>query len=278
MIIAHGNDGKKRTYKGITSKELNQALSHAGVVELEENQIYSIKDSLLFPSHTILQGGAILKLVKGLSKWGYPKCSILEEKAMLMSRNASVKDIKLSGITIDGSQADYYPDVKLGTSQFNMCNFIGVSGLTIEDCTFKNGCNDAVLLHDCSNVLIDGITVNKCGHDGIYCYDCSNISVYNSVFINRTNSSCRFYNVDKGEFSYNSCVTSGGGYTGLQLQGSLKDITIEGNKIRGLPYPGIIGLNTKMSNVLIKENIIEKCKSPGISVQGAILKNNVIKT
>jgi polygalacturonase len=188
----------------------------------------------------------------------------------------SASNVVLKNLTVDGSQSDYYPDVRLGTSLYNMATLIGCNGLTIEGCTFQNGCNDAVMLNNCYSVDIDRITVNKCGHDGIYAYYVDGISVRNSAFINRTNSSCRFYNVTKGEFLNNECSTSGGGHTGLQLQGNLKDIRASGNYIKGLPFPGIRAISATMTNVVIEDNTIEKCKSPGIDAPGAILRNNKI--
>ncbi|BAW29895.1 hypothetical protein MTHERMMSTA1_13280 [Methanosarcina thermophila MST-A1] len=195
---------------------------------------------------------------------------------MLMIAGNSANNVVLKNFTVDGSQSDYYPDVRLGTSLYNMATLIGCNGLTLEDCVFQNGCNDAILLNNCYGVDIDRITVNKCGHDGIYAYYVDGISVRNSTFINRTNSSCRFYNVTKGEFLNNKCSTSGGGHTGLQLQGELKDIRAYGNSIKDLPYPGVRAIEAKMSNVIIEDNIIEKCAKPGIDAPSAITRNNKI--
>jgi len=194
-----------------------------------------------------------------------------------MIHNSSATNITLRDLNVDGSQSDYYPYVNLGQSYYNMATIIGADGFHIENCTFRNGCNDALLFNKCKNVMIDGLTVNKCGHDGVSTYYVENISVRNSMFINRTNSSCRFYNVTKGEFLNNKCSTSGGGHTGLQLQGELKDILASDNYIRGLPYPGIRAIGAKMTNVVIEDNIIEKCKSPGIYAPGAIMRNNTIR-
>lgn len=252
-------------------------MSHAGSIVLDPNVTYTIKDSLLLRSHSVLDGnGATIKLAKGLPSWGYRGCPISKEKAMIMAYGNSGTDISIKNLTVDGSQSDYYPNARLGTSLYNMATLIGCNGLKIEDSVFKNGCNDAILFSKCYGVDIDGITVNKCGHDGVSTYYVDNISVINSIFINRTNSSCRFYNVTKGEFINNKCSTSGGGHTGLQLQGELKDITASDNYIRGLPYPGIRAIGAKMSNVVIEDNVIEKCKSPGIYAPGAILRNNKI--
>lgn len=275
IINAIGSDGELRTYQGTTSKTINQALSRGGIIVLAPHTIYSIDESLLFQSNTVLEGnGATIKLAQGLPMWGYNGCPIKDEKAMLMILGNSASNVTIRNLIVDGSQSDYYPKVKLGTSCYNMATLIGCNGLIIENCTFKNGCNDAVLLNDCKNINIDNIIVNKCGHDGIYSYYVDGISVKNSTFLNRTNSSCRFYNVENGEFLNNECSTSGGGHTGLQLQGDLKNIYVAENYIKGLPYPGILSINAKMKNVVIENNKIEKCKSPGISVSGAVLRNN----
>jgi polygalacturonase len=256
---------------------LNQALGYAGVIRLKPGVVYDIQDSLLFRSDTTIEGnGVILKLAKGLSPWGYRGCPIRDEKAMLMISNNFAKNIKIKDVTVDGSQSDYYPDVRLGTNLFNMATMIGVDNITIENCLFKNGCNDALMFSKSSNIIIDGLTVDKCGHDGVATFYVEDISVKNSTFINRTNSSCRFYNVTKGVFENNKCSTSGGGHTGLQLQGTLKDIHASGNYIKGLPYPGIRSLDARMTNVVIEDNLIEKCRSPGIDAPGAILRNNKI--
>jgi len=278
MITALGVDGKRRTYAGKTSKEINWAIGHSGNINLEAGVTYSIFDSLQFPSDTILDGhGAILKLAKGLTVWGGRTASVSQKKAMLMIRGNDAENVTIRNVTIDGSQSDYYPSVRLGTSCYNMATMIGCDGLTIENCTFKNGCNDALLLSACKNVDIDKITVNRCGHDGIYSFQNSNVNVTNSIFINRTNCSCRFDGLSIGSFVNNKCSTSGGGGSGLQFQGTVKNVTVDSNYFRGLPYPGIWQYSGTLVNVLIKNNIVERCKSPGISVRGATLKNNTIR-
>lgn len=276
-IKAIGLDGKLRIYQGTTSKTINQALSHRGIITLDSDTLYTIEDPLLFTSDTVFDGnGATIKLAEGLPAWGYNKCPISEEKAMLMLPEVNTSNITIRNLIVDGSQSDYYPNVRLGTCLYNMATLIGCSGLVIKNCTFKNGCNDAILLYKCENIQLDNIIIDKCGHDGVYAYYVDDISVRNSTFVNRTNSSCRFYNVTKGEFVDNKCSTSGGGHTGLQLQGNLKDIIVSGNYINGLPYPGILSINAKMSNVVIENNLIEKCKYPGIYAPGATVKNNKI--
>jgi polygalacturonase len=59
--------------------------------------------------------------------------------------------------------------VPLGAYYNNMATLAGCDGLTIQNFTFQNGCNDAMLISKSSNILIDKVTVNKCGHDGVYC-------------------------------------------------------------------------------------------------------------
>lgn len=260
IITAIGSDGKTRTYSGTTSTEINQALSHGGLVTLDPSTIYTIKDSLLLQRNTTLDGnGATIKLSKGLSTWGHRNAPISQEKALLMIKNNSASNVIIRNLTVDGSQADYYPHIRLGTSCFNMATLIGCTGLIIENCTFKNGCNDAIIINKCSNVKINKITVNKCGHDGVYCFNCKKVDVLNSKFINRTNSSCRFYNLQGGSFLNNDCTTSGGGYAGLELQGELRDITAFGNYFHNLAAPAIVHLKTKEFNVKIYGNKIVNC-------------------
>ena len=161
-------------------------------VHLKGPFTYVIGDSLMIGSNTILEGesGVTIKLASGLSVWGGRKSSIPDEKAMLMIKGNSATDVTIRSLTVDGSQSDYYPGVKLGTSCYNMATLIGVNGLTIQNATFKNGCNDAMMISKCSNIMIDTVTVNKCGHDGVYAHDVKDITVKNCKFINRTNSSC----------------------------------------------------------------------------------------
>ena len=182
--------------------------------------------------------------------------SIANEKAMLMIKGNSATDVTIRNLTVDGSQSDYYPNVKLGTSCYNMATLIGCNGLTIQNVTFKNGCNDAMLISKSSNVMIDTVTVNKCGHDGVYAYNVNGITVKNCKFINRTNSSCRFDTVTDGVFANNDCTTSGGGYAGLELEGTVKNIEVYGNNFHDLAGPAIAHVNTKESNVNIHDNVI----------------------
>ncbi|RPJ70453.1 MAG: right-handed parallel beta-helix repeat-containing protein, partial [Alphaproteobacteria bacterium] len=221
--------------------QINQALENAAknpgtTVHLKGPFTYDIGDSLMIGSKTVLEGesGVTLKLAKGLPVWGGRKVSIANEKAMLMIKGNSATDVTIRNLTVDGSQSDYYPNVKLGTSCYNMATLIGVNGLTIQNATFKNGCNDAMLISKSSNVTIDTVTVNKCGHDGVYAFHVNGITVKNCKFINRTNSSCRLDTVTDGVFANNDCTTSGGGYAGLQLQGTVKNIEVYGNNFHDL--------------------------------------------
>lgn len=246
--------------------EINQALEFAAntpgtTVQLKGPFTYDIADSLLIGSDTTLAGdsGVTIKLAKGLPLWGSRESSIAEKKAMIMIRGSSASNVKIEGLTVDGSQSDYYPNVRLGTSSYNMATLINANGLTIQDVTFQNGCNDAMLISESSDVVIDTVTVNKCGHDGVYAYHVDGITVKNSTFINRTNSSVRFDSVTDGVMTNNECTTSGGGYAGLELQGTLKNIEASGNYFHDLPAPAVVRLNTDETNVNIQDNRIENC-------------------
>lgn len=161
-IEAIGLDGKLRTYKGTTSKEINFALGHRGTVKLDHDVTYFIYSPLLFPPKTSLEGnGTTLKLARGLPVWGGRNASVRQKKAILMIKNSKAENVTIKNVIVDGSQADYYPTVRLGTSCYNMSTLIGCKNLRIENCTFKNGCNDAILLSGCTNVDIDRITVSQ---------------------------------------------------------------------------------------------------------------------
>jgi polygalacturonase len=262
VVNVAGDGSGKFNCDGIDDHvQINQALEYAAnnpgtTVHLKGPFTYDIGDSLLIDSNTILEGesGATIKLAKGLPVWGGRGSSISAEKAMLMIRGSSATSVTIRNLTVDGSQSDYYPHITLGWSSYNMATLIGCNGLTIQDVTFKNGCNDAMLMSKCSNVMIDTVTVNKCGHDGVYAYNINGITVKNSKFINRTNSSCRFYTVTDGVFANNDCTTSGGGYAGLELEGTVKNIEVYGNNFHGLAGPAIAHVNTKETNVNIHDN------------------------
>jgi hypothetical protein len=246
--------------------QINQALEFAAqnpgtTVHLKGPFTYDISDSLRIGSNTILEGdsGTKIKLAAGLPVWGGRESSIAEKKAMLMIRGSSATDVTIRNIIVDGSQSDYYSSVRLGTSCYNMATLVSCNGLTIQDVTFQNGCNDAMLISNSSNVVIDTVTVNKCGHDGVYAYHVNGITVKNCKFINRTNSSVRFDSVTDGTMKNNDCTTSGGGYAGLELQGTLKNIEASGNYFHDLPAPAVVHLNTKETNVNTNNNRIENC-------------------
>ncbi|MGB9929850.1 MAG: right-handed parallel beta-helix repeat-containing protein, partial [Methanosarcina sp.] len=230
-------------------------------VHLKGPFTYVIGDTLRISSGTTLAGDSsvTVKLAKGLPTWGGRGASISQKKAMLMAKGNSGSNIAIKGFTVDGSQSDYYSGVRLGTSCYNMATFVSVNGLTIKNMVFKNGCNDAMLISKSSNVMIDTVTVNKCGHDGVYAYHVNGITVKNCKFINRTNSSVRFDSVTSGKMLNNECTTSGGGYAGLELQGTLKNIEASGNYFHDLDAPAIVHLNTKESNVNIHSNRIVNC-------------------
>ena len=247
--------------------EINQALEYAvenpgTTVYLKGPFTYVIDDTILIGSDTTLEGDSnvTIKLADGLSVWGGRYSSITEKKAMIMINGNSASNITIENITVDGSQSDYYPDIDLGTSCYNMATLIGCNGLTIRDVIFQNGCNDAVLISDSSNIVIDSVTVNKCGHDGIYAYNVTGITVKNCTFINRTNSSCRFCIVTDGVFANNECTTSGGGYAGLELEGTVINIEVYGNYFHDLDAPAIAHVNTEETNVNIHDNTIVNCE------------------
>jgi hypothetical protein len=241
--------------------QINQALDYAAenpgtIVRLKGPFTYEIGDTLLLGSNTILEGesGVTIKLAPGLPIWGGPGSKPADEKAMLMIRDNSASDVTIRNLTVDGSQSDYYPNVDLGAYNYNMATLIGVNGLTIQDVTFQNGCNDAMLITTSSNILIDTVTVNKPGHDGVYAYNKKNITVKNCKFINRANSSTRFDTVTDGVFANNDCTTSGGGYAGLELENAVTNIEAYGNNFHGLAGPDIARVHTQETNVNIHEN------------------------
>jgi polygalacturonase len=267
IIIAGDGSGDYNCDGSGDQVEINQALEYAAAnpgttVYLKGPFTYVIDDTILIGSNTVLAGDstATIKLAPGLSIWGGSGSSISNEKAMLMIKGNSGSNITIRNITVDGSQSDYYPDINLGTSCYNMATLIGCDGLTIQDVTFQNGCNDAMLISESSNIVIDSVTVNKCGHDGVYAYHVTDIIVKNCSFINRTNSSCRFDTVTNGVFVNNECTTSGGGYAGLELQGTLKNIEASGNYFHDLDAPAIVHLNTDETNVNIHDNRIVNCE------------------
>jgi hypothetical protein len=246
--------------------QINQALEFAAknpgtTVHLKGPFTYDISDSLRIGSDTILEGDSDtkIKLAKGLPVWGGRESSIAQKKAMLMIRGNSASNVTIRNLIVDGSQSDYYPKVRLGTSCYNMATIVNCNGLTIQNVTFQNGCNDAMLISKSSNILIDSVTVNKCGHDGVYAYHVNGITVKNSKFINRTNSAVRFDSVTDGAVINNEATTSGGGYAGLELQGTLKNIEVTGNYFHDLDAPAIVHLNTKETNVKIYDNKIVNC-------------------
>jgi hypothetical protein len=57
----------------------------------------------------------------------------------------------------------------------------------------------------------------------------------------------------------NECTTSGGGYAGLELQGTLSNIQATGNYFHDLAAPAIVHLNTQESNMNIGNNKIVNC-------------------
>jgi hypothetical protein len=241
--------------------QINQALDYAAshpstTVHLKGPYTYFIGDSLRIGSNTILEGdsGVTIKLAKGLPTWGGPGSKVADEKAMLMIKGNSASDVTIRNLTVDGSQSDYYPKVSLGAYNYNMATLIGVTGLTIQGVTFKNGCNDAMLITTSSKILIDGVTVNKSGHDGVYAYNVKDITVKNCKFINRANSSTRFDTVTNGVFANNDCTTSGGGYAGLELENAVTNIEAYGNNFHGLAGPDVAHVHTKETNVNIHDN------------------------
>ena len=261
ITVAGDGSGKYNCDGKDDQVQINQALDDAAslggaTVHLKGSFTYEISDSLRIGSNTVLEGdsGATIKLAPGLSEWGGRGSSIANEKAMLMIRGNSANDVTIRNLTVDGSQSDYYPHITLGWSIFNMATLIGVNGLTIQDVTFQNGCNDAMLISKSSNVVVDTVTVNKCGHDGVYAFNVKGITVKNCKFINRTNSSTRFDTVTNGVFANNDCTTSGGGYAGLELENAVTNIEVYGNNFHGLAGPDIAHVHTKESNVNIHDN------------------------
>ena len=261
ITVAGDGSGKYNCDGKDDNVQINQALDDAAslggaTVHLKGPFTYEIGDTLQIGSNTILEGesGVTIKLAPGLNKWGGPGSKPANEKAMLMIKNNSAKNVTIRNLTVDGSQRDYYPKVSLGAYYFNMATLIGVTGLTIQNVTFQNGCNDAMLITTSSNILIDTVTVNKSGHDGVYAYNVKDITVKNCKFINRANSSTRFDTVTNGVFANNDCTTSGGGYAGLELENAVTNIEAYGNNFHGLAGPDIAHVHTQETNVNIHDN------------------------
>lgn len=239
---------------------INTALETAAkipgtIVHLSGPFVYDISDSIMFLSGSILEGedGVILKLAKDLPVWGGID-SIPQKKAMFMIRSNQAQNVTIRNLTVDGSQADYYPNVRLGTSCFNMATLLGCKGLTIQNVTWKNGCNDAMLISGCDGVTVDACQVDRCGHDGVYAYNVKNITVKNCNFKNRTNSSTRFDTVTNGLFQNNECSSAIGGYGGLELENRVENIDIDNNFFHDLPYAGIVDVHSTRINVNVRPN------------------------
>ena len=107
-----------------------QQIIQAQLSTLKAHSHMYIGDSLRIGSNTILEGesGVTIKLAKGLPVWGGRESSISDEKAMLMIKGNSATDVTIRNLTVDGSQSDYYPNVTLGTSCYNMATLIGSMG------------------------------------------------------------------------------------------------------------------------------------------------------
>jgi hypothetical protein len=155
ITVTGGGDGKYNCDGKDDQVQINQALEDAAknpgtTVHLKGPFTYVIGDSLMIGSNTILEGesGVTIKLASGLPIWGGPGSKIADEKAMLMIKGNSATDVTIRNLIVDGSQSDYYPGVKLGAYNYNMATLIGVNGLTIQNATFKNGCNDAMLIQN----------------------------------------------------------------------------------------------------------------------------------
>ena len=245
-------------------KVINEKLK-AGNVKLPAG-LYYVSDSILMQTGRTIEGTldskgnllTTLKLEKGLKSWGGVDI-ISKKKAMFMNASGA-KNITLKNLIVDGSQSDYYPSLHLGANWFNMSTFIGVDGLTVDNVTWKNGCNDAMLIAQGKNISVKNSTVNKCGHDGVYAWKCNKITVDSCKFINRANSSTRFDYVTDGTFTNNDCTTSGGGYAGLELEDTVTNIRCTGNYFHDMPW-GIARVHTTEKNVVIKGNKYKNVKN-----------------
>ena len=56
---------------------------------------------------------------------------------MIMIKDNYATNIIIRNLIIDGSQSDYYSNIRLGTSFYNMATLIGCNKLAIHDVTFQ---------------------------------------------------------------------------------------------------------------------------------------------
>ncbi len=277
--------------------QINQALkfvaenSEYTTVHLKGPFTYSIDDTLLIGSNTILEGDstAVIKLVDNAS-WAVMK-PLIQQMSSSGNNNIIIRGFEVN-VNHDGN-SDVNHDGKIefakGAGYYNVIYFLNCKNVTICDMYMHDGLGDGMRIKYSENIQFYNNTIYKLGHDGLYAILCQNVEAWNNTITCRTNSALRIWNSNHVKFHDNiidSFFHWSAGGPGIQIEkgGSdssiMDDIEICNNTINNTYGPGIWLYNYDTSsatrdqgkNVYIHHNVFYSTgTNPSITWVGGIV-------
>ncbi|HOW13739.1 right-handed parallel beta-helix repeat-containing protein [Methanosarcina sp.] len=198
--------------------EINKALAYIAenpgysTVHLEGNTTYTISDSILIGSNTVLEGDstAVIKLED--------KANWQTEKPIITQMDSTGNhDIIIRGFEIDGNH-DGNAEKKKGAGYYNLIHFLNSKNIQVHDMYMHDSHGDGLKVTSCSNIRFYDNTVYKLGHDALYVIYSSNVEAWNNRITCRTNSGLRIYNSNHVKLYNNTINSEGEGGAGIQIQ------------------------------------------------------------
>jgi hypothetical protein len=266
--------------------QINQALKFVAenpkytTVYLKGPFTYSIDDTLLIGSNTILEGdsNAVIKLV-GNAGWATMQ-PLIRQMSTLGNNN-----IVIRGFEVDGN-CNNNQDKKTGLGYYNIIHFTRCKNIKVYDMYMHDGLGDGLRVKFGENIKFYNNKIYKLGHDGLFVSECNNIEAYNNKITCRTNSALRIWNSNKVKLHDNaidSAYPRSTGGPGIQIEksaGVMDNIEIYNNMFDSTYGPGIWIFNydsssatkEKGKNVYIHHNIFYNTgTNSGITWAGGII-------
>jgi uncharacterized membrane protein len=262
--------------------QINEALKFVAensaytTVHLKGPFTYSIDETLLIGSNTILEGdsSAKIKLVSNANWEAW--------KPMIKERSSGSHDIIIRGFTIDGNR-EGNTNVVSGKGYYNLIHLSSCQNINVYNMYLTNNHGDGLKTDKCTSVKLYSNKIYLLGHDGLYASGCSDVEAYNNTITCRTNSALRLYNTNGAAFHDNIITSEGSGGAGIEIQKyntpSMDDIEVYNNVIYRTALAGIWvfgsgSYSTSSANVHIHHNqIYDTGTKSSNSIIGGIVSN-----
>ncbi|MCK4624278.1 MAG: right-handed parallel beta-helix repeat-containing protein [Phycisphaerae bacterium] len=289
VYVATDGTGNYKTDGTDDQVEINQALldihkKGGGTVHLKKGT-YTIGDSIVIYSDTILEGDGWTSVIKLKDHAGWPryKALVTNEKRAHRAKGVNA-NITIRNLKIDGNRGKRVgrkwsnQEPGWGGGYYSGIGLRKVNGVVLSGLWIGNNLNDQIEPSYCKNITVRDCTLEDGGHDCIKFYGCDTVRVLNNRMIIRCNCGVRLYGTNHAVIRGNIihpvlAPVNGKGGNGIQIQysgGEMNDILIERNTIFGVMGGGIqtwtedLPKKSGICSITVKNNVFYHCRAGGI--------------